>query len=823
MLRILTVFLTTVTIGSGTVIAGGRGDHLWTIEAKVLPIAGPLGNHLYIEIWRPDGTRFDQINGYATFRSDGSCAPVGTIDEQIMGHFDKDLSVTASATQATSPHDGLVLFRGSLAQVMDAYAYAQVVVDYLNNQNFSYNLLATAGFNSNSVFNTVALAMQRAVPIPDALIEDARGLNTFVLNNPGADDDMFQGNGWELISGTEAGPTLVLEHTGFRPWLISGSGGDRLFGLAGDDLLIGRAGADLLDGGPGFDTADYSDLWERPPGTEATLGLAPLQEHVRVLFGASEKTDDLLVVDRYGDTDQLNSIEKIVGQSGAANEIEVKGSESFRQVDRFSPFRYEFRGTEYELAHFSRLEGDDAAQLLYLHPPFGTDRAIVGNGGDDWVTYRSRGGVYDAAAQIYWDDLGRHRDTFSGIETIRFDVDSTILPDVHTSGNVNFEDFILSHDTVDYTGSDRPLFFDFGDGRNNRVVIGDVVHTIFGFVRGSHHGDTYDMHWSGLFSAYTGKGDDIVTMPPATPIQGATLHYTGGHDIYRLTELAWEIRLAPSIVLDDITVSLLNVENHAIKALLTIDGHGSLLFDYDDRNDHIIPIILESGGQITLLPDFLADGGSNVVISGSSTVASTLSGTWGADTWVGRPGTSQSYYGKGGDDLMTGGDGDDRIYGGPGNDIAVFNGPFANYSLAQVGEMLQVEDRVGNDGTDLVDAMVERLQFADGRFSNGTFVANASNRDPVARDDRFVHDGVKTIVGNLLRDNGSGPDSDPDGDPISVRPKSYDSFMGGSLRVWRSGYFSYTPNEHGGDEQFVYHVSDHLGNSAVGRVAFLRQ
>jgi hypothetical protein len=43
----------------------------WTIEVKKLPIPEQpylptLGGHLYVEIWKPDGTRFTQKNGLAS-------------------------------------------------------------------------------------------------------------------------------------------------------------------------------------------------------------------------------------------------------------------------------------------------------------------------------------------------------------------------------------------------------------------------------------------------------------------------------------------------------------------------------------------------------------------------------------------------------------------------------------------------------------------------------------------------------------------------------------------------------------------------------------
>ena len=57
----------------------------WTIEAKALPIKKhipiintdvTIAHHLYYEIWKPDGTRFMQINGFPTGPNGESIKPL---------------------------------------------------------------------------------------------------------------------------------------------------------------------------------------------------------------------------------------------------------------------------------------------------------------------------------------------------------------------------------------------------------------------------------------------------------------------------------------------------------------------------------------------------------------------------------------------------------------------------------------------------------------------------------------------------------------------------------------------------------------------------
>jgi hypothetical protein len=47
------------------------------------------------------------------------------------------------------------------------------------------------------------------------------------------------------------------------------------------------------------------------------------------------------------------------------------------------------------------------------------------------------------------------------------------------------------------------------------------------------------------------------------------------------------------------------------------------------------------------------------------------------------------------------------------------------------------------------------------------------NNAPIAQDDVFVGVEDTNITGNLLVDNGNGPDTDPDSDPLSVVPGTF--------------------------------------------------
>lgn len=69
-------------------------------------------------------------------------------------------------------------------------------------------------------------------------------------------------------------------------------------------------------------------------------------------------------------------------------------------------------------------------------------------------------------------------------------------------------------------------------------------------------------------------------------------------------------------------------------------------------------------------------------------------------------------FGDGGNDALIGGAGNDRLDGGTGNDIALFAGNLANFRVEKIGDTLQVADRQGGEGSDLLTG-IERLRFND--------------------------------------------------------------------------------------------------------------
>jgi hypothetical protein len=86
----------------------------------------------------------------------------------------------------------------------------------------------------------------------------------------------------------------------------------------------------------------------------------------------------------------------------------------------------------------------------------------------------------------------------------------------------------------------------------------------------------------------------------------------------------------------------------------------------------------------------------------------------------------------------------------------------------------------------------------DGRGGDDIGTANLTinevlNNEPIAQDDAFTGSLNTNVTGNLLVNNGNGPDTDPDNDPLSVTPGTF-ATANGSVTILANGDFTYTPN-----------------------------
>lgn len=101
----------------------------------------------------------------------------------------------------------------------------------------------------------------------------------------------------------------------------------------------------------------------------------------------------------------------------------------------------------------------------------------------------------------------------------------------------------------------------------------------------------------------------------------------------------------------------------------------------------------------------------------------------------------------------------------------------------------------------------------------GTASEAVPNTVPEAHEDTFMADEDNTVSGNVLADNGNGPDVDADGDPLIVMPTAVEGPAHGTLELEPDGTFIYVPDaDFFGTDSFTYEVSDDNGGTTTATV-----
>lgn len=211
-----------------------------------------------------------------------------------------------------------------------------------------------------------------------------------------------------------------------------------------------------------------------------------------------------------------------------------------------------------------------------------------------------------------------------------------------------------------------------------------------------------------------------------------------------------------------------------------------------------------------------------------------------------------------GNDYLVGGAGTDILSGGVGADIFSFvtDGVFNDIDIIQdfsliegdslkfdrlfeydfstdiVTDFIQITDN-GTDSFLFIDPnggadnfqQVSTLQNITGitdeaqLFSDGFLVIDTENFAPIAKDDSFH--GLENVIlqGNVLMDNGSGIDADPDNDPLHLYLETITTSNGATVTIQSNGDFTYTPyQDFYGTDTFDYRVWDNQYNKAIGTV-----
>jgi VCBS repeat-containing protein len=104
--------------------------------------------------------------------------------------------------------------------------------------------------------------------------------------------------------------------------------------------------------------------------------------------------------------------------------------------------------------------------------------------------------------------------------------------------------------------------------------------------------------------------------------------------------------------------------------------------------------------------------------------------------------------------------------------------------------------------------------------STYTIINDDFNSPPTGKNDAFTTPEDIKLNGNVLTDNGSGVDTDPDGDPLSVTTTPVTAPTHGTLTLNSNGTFTYTPAlDYFGTDSFVYEITDGKGGKATATVS----
>lgn len=464
--------------------------------------------------------------------------------------------------------------------------------------------------------------------------------------------------------------------------LDGAKGDDQLFGAGGDDILIGGEGNDRLDGGDGWDIALYDIDFVN--GGPPPLSIFHSVRDVQIRYDA----DGAIIVSSLRGEDRLVNIERI--QFNDLTLDVVDGQVVFSGTGQPVP-----------------IVGTRDGEILY------------GSASDDLI--KPMGG----ADTVYGGD---------GVDTVRFDVDYTLIPRggfsvfVSGAGVIGVLGWLggpvggvpvgASLFDVERVQFDNQLFELGDDGRF--TITGAQPDSS---IAGSNGDDLIFGSW-GANTIFGRAGDDVIHGG------GGDDYLDGGEGVdtavfsYSFAEARmFSLLGSVGVATPDGLARLANIERVRFSDRtieLRADGRPSFVGTADDD-------LLEATGA----NDHIEGGAGNDVLSGFA----------GADVLLGGEGDDTLFGGRG-DDRLEGGAGNDNLYGGHGDDILL--GGAGDDLLRGGGGRNSID---GGEGVDtlLLDGRPDAYRFAvlgDGAYS----LSRGEMRQSISNVERISFDGGSTSI-----------------------------------------------------------------------------
>jgi Ca2+-binding RTX toxin-like protein len=408
------------------------------------------------------------------------------------------------------------------------------------------------------------------------------------------------------------------------------------------------------------------------------------------------------------------------------------------------------------------------------------------------------------------------------VESIKFD-DGTVLDltqGLHLTAGSN---------VVDVWGTSFGDTLEGNGGRNNLFGLGGD--------------DTLIGHGGGSDQLSGGTGNDTYIFNPGdAPIA------SGGATVIEQPNEGTDTIVLHGVAPSDVTI--------------TDDSFGQFFIQYSPTDQITVLGGSWSGstGETATFEKIAFDDGTVWDFSHGLNLINTNSGgsVWGSgfdDTLSGGTG-NDNLNGFAGNDTLYGGGGSDNLSGGAGADTFLFKAATAftgetvitDFTASQ-GDVIDLRDALANfdpaannisdflsfsadffgdtliyantDGTSTKTLIAELLNVSgvtvDGLIASGNLIV--TNHAPLAQTDNFAGTEDTVLTGNVLADNGNGPDSDPDHDPVSVAPATLLSAHGGTVSLQADGSFIYAPAANfNGADNFTYTLTDGHGGSSIGTV-----
>ena len=691
-----------------------------------------------------------------------------------------------------------------------------------------------------------------------------------IVRGAGGNDNIKGGSGNDTLYGDEGNDTILgydpdqlqidfdgFAGGGFEPSFLMGEGEiNNLYGGDGNDTIDNGAAGGFIYGGQGNDTLQGFSRFEDGSHKEGDSFIIPPQNSPASLFGedGEDKLFDGLHMDGGdgNDTIKNSGLQFSTAYGGDGEDtIDIVGVAYGGNGDDHITshlFVYEHVSSDsrsvseaFAGGSFYGEEGNDTIDVS----GFGRWRsfpATILNGGDGDDTLLGRG------EDIYYGGDGN--DTITN-KTSRFVYFSS-----RDDGDLEEHEYTNNAQVFAGEGNDviNASGLVYGEAGNDYIYGGG------GTLFGGDGDDTIDVESQRVayendayqeVIVFGGRGNDTVRdNSSSNTLIRNTLNGDEGNDKLYASQSGGLLNGGDG---DDILYGNLGSEHGDVLN----GGKGNDTIYAGGGSQNTLPLLSVVPVSVNNLPvvysiNFIDGGDGNDLMHGSYN-NDLFKGQNGDDAIFGHYG-NDILWGNEGDDILNGGADADWVKGGGGTDLFILDNLHGVDTIAdfRTNEKIDLTTLLGGsigflasqaftkgylrfeqDGVDTnlyidldgsLGANSEQLlaillDTQASRYGLSNFILPVVNTPPIAKDDSFTGQEDTPLSGNVLADNGFGPDADADGHTLNVFAANITTATGGTVALLGNGAFIYTPKPNFfGNDSFEYTLNDGHGGSDIGKV-----